>query len=254
MRVAYIVLTCEKYEKTRMMWQMETVFRSVPKEDIYYLGHTMRPVDRLFSWGAADDYDSLPYKFVDFFVHWEEEVKGSNGGQGEPYDWFFLMDDDTYVYIDRLQKRVGQIPIADPHKELYMEGCYMTHLVGTPWGIYHSGGAGTLLSAKVYQEIRECLRRMVIGPGGEKTLYTAPHCCADICLGLWASGLNGLRKEHLDDYHPEMSTIAGRTIGGRMVSRRGIDLEGERGAITFHHLKTKEDFWGHWLLGQVLRE
>lgn len=227
MRIAYIILTCEAYEKTRKAWQMETVFQGVPKEDIYYLGHVMRPEDRLFSWGAKDDYDSLPYKFVDFFVKGKEVLL-------EGYDWYFLMDDDTYLYVDRLYKRIAeQLGSVHPYVDSYMEGYVMTHLANTEWGVYHSGGAGTLLTARVYEEVREKLKESIQTGDGR---YKTPHWCADICLGLWTAGA---RREHVDEYYTEMSPVAGR--------KDKVDRE----AITFHHLKTKEDYWAHWLLGQT---
>jgi hypothetical protein len=152
------------------------------------------------------------------------------------------MDDDTYLYVDRLKERIEGLKIH-PQNDLYMEGCLLTHLAGTPWGLYHSGGAGTLLSAKVYEAIKGRLRGM-IGEEKEmemeKKVYTPPHWCADICLGLWASGLPGIQREDCEEYHTEMSEMAGRGVG-RVVEKK---------ALTFHHLKTKEDFWEHWLLGK----
>ena len=65
MRVAYIVLTCEKYISTRVQWQLQTMFRHVDRSDLYFLGHTMDPDRRLFSWGAGDSYEELPSKFID---------------------------------------------------------------------------------------------------------------------------------------------------------------------------------------------
>ena len=210
MRIAYIVLTCEKYVTTRMRWQMDTVFSSVSPADVFYLGHTMRPEDRLYSWGAGDNYESLPYKFVDFF-RWSHL----------DYDWYFLMDDDTYVYTDRLQEQVNAVTQTgvNPRQDPYMEGHILTHIAHTPWGIYHSGGAGTLLSARVYQEVGQMLR----GISGE---YRSPHWCADICLGLWTKGIPGIRVEHSDRYHTDMA--------------RADDDTGS--ALTFHHLKTEEDY------------
>jgi hypothetical protein len=215
MRIAYIVLTCQKYETTRMVWQKETVFSSIPMEDVFYLGHVMRPEDRLFSWGAGDDYDSLPYKFADFF-------RQSN----LDYDWYFLMDDDTYVYTDRLQNKVKTIQEGgiDPRQVHYMEGHILTHIAYTRWGVYHSGGAGTLLSAKVYQEVRQMFQ-------GITYEYRSPHVCADICLGVWTKNIPGIRIKHSDRYHTDMA-------------QQGKDKVEE--AITFHHLKTKEDYLLHY--------
>ena len=226
MRIAYVILTCEKYTDTRRVWQMDTVFRTAPREDIFYLGGRTREADRVFSWGAPDDYVSLPLKFVDFFVRTE---------LGGKYDWFFFMDDDTYLYLDRLERRMALLEEGgvDPQKDVYAEGSFMTHIAHTQWGVYPSGGAGTLLSAEAYRQIQERLRRLV--GGGSGATYTPPHDCADICMGRWIKSLDGHRMIHYDGYHPEMA-------------RAGQGEEEED--ITFHHLKEKEDFWAHWHIGQ----
>ncbi len=221
MRIAYIVLTCRAYETTRMVWQKETVFSTTDMADVYYLGHAMRPSDRLYSWGAGDDYESLPYKFADFF-RWSEL----------DYDWYFLMDDDTFVYTERLQERVHAIQQGgiqqdriDPRQEAYMEGHLLTHIAHTPWGLYHSGGAGTLLSAKVYESVRQLFRGIV-------EEYRSPHWCADICLGLWTKGIPGIHIVHSEHYHTDMA-------------KDDRDKTEEDNAITYHHLKTKEDYIRH---------
>ena len=216
MRIAYIVLTCRAYEATRMVWQKETVFSETDMEDVYYLGHEMRPADRLYSWGAGDDYESLPYKFADFF-------RRSN----LDYDWYFLMDDDTFVYTERLQEQVRAIQESgtNPRQEAYMEGHLLTHIAHTPWGLYHSGGAGTLLSAKVYETVRHMFR-------GVTEEYRSPHWCADICLGLWTKGIPGIHIVHSDRYHTDMADTGG--TGGT------ADI-----ALTYHHLKTKEEYDAH---------
>ena len=213
MRIAYIVLTCEKYTRTRMRWQARTVFSSVNRADVFYLGHEMSAENHIYSWGAGDNYESLPYKFADFF-RWS----------GLDYDWYFLMDDDTYVYTDRLQAQVKAITYSgvNPQQDAYMEGHILTHIAHTQWGAYHSGGAGTLLSARIYQEVSQMLRDI---PGE----YRSPHWCADICLGLWTRGIPAIRIEHSDKYHTDMAQAGDDT----------------RSAITFHHLKTEEDYLAH---------
>lgn len=214
MRIAYIVLTCEKYTSTRVLWQKETVFAGVDPTDIFYLGHTMKKEDRIFSWGAKDDYDSLPYKFVDFFRHSHLD-----------YDWYFLMDDDTYLYIDRLRNRLTSFVEngMNPRHDAYMEGHIMTHIAQTEWGIYHSGGAGTLLSARVYDEVCQMCQTI---PAETRT----PHWCADICLGLWTKKIAGIRIEHSEHYHTDCAR----------------DTDHVKEALSFHHLTTRDDFLRHY--------
>lgn len=217
MKIAYIILTCEKYRTTRVVWQKETVFSSgVDHGDLYYLGGRSCAEERIFSWGAGDNYESLPYKFADFFRFSELD-----------YDWYFLIDDDTYVYTDRLQQRIQWIETeckVNPRQDPYMEGHLLTHIAHTPWGVYHSGGAGTLLSSTVYLFLRHMFR-------GIQEEYRSPHWCADICLGLWTRGIPHLQTVHLDMYHTDMA-----------------ETDHEVNALTFHHLKTKEDFERHHAL------
>lgn len=222
-KLAYIVLTCEKYETTRKIWQETIVFSESERADVYFLGHRMSPGEHMYSWGARDNYESLPYKFADFFRYSELD-----------YDWYFLMDDDTFVYTDRLRERVrqleegviaggdgGQWPGIDARQDHYMEGCVLTHIAASEWGIYHSGGAGTLLSAKVYQLLQSMFQTI-------STQYQPPHWCADICLRQWTRDIPGLRFVHCPMYHSGMEGM-------------GVPEEARR-ALTFHHLKEEGDF------------
>lgn len=206
MKVAYIILTCKAYWETRAVWQKRTVFENVPMEDIYYLGHTMKPEERLFSWGAGDDYHSLPYKFSDFFKY----------SQLETYDWFVFIDDDTYLYVDRLLRRLRSLDSFS----LYIEGHILTHVAHTEWGIYHSGGAGTVLSRPVYQAIQHYFQSITHE-------YRAPHWCADICLGLWTKHIHGIQIIHSPEYHTD---------------KYSPENDNPNTALTFHHLKTEEDY------------
>lgn len=209
MKIAYIVLTCQKFESTRKRWQ-ESILFSEDLRDVYFIGHRMNPSERLYSWGASDNYESLPYKVADFFRF-----------SGLDYDWYFLMDDDTFVYPDRLRERVRQLQEGvNPRQDAYLEGHMLTHLASTSWGIYHSGGAGTLLSAVVYQALRDFFQQA-------STQYRPPHWCADICMRIWTREIPHLRMVHCTDYHPGMEEL---------------DSDGAT-ALTFHHLVQEEDYW-----------
>ena len=209
MRIAYIVLTCQKFETTRKAWQDSIVFTEAEKADIYFLGHQMNLAERMYSWGARDNYESLPYKFADFFRY-----------SGLDYDWYFLMDDDTFVYTDRLRERIRQIEAGmNPRQDPYIEGHVLTHLDTTEWGIYHSGGAGTLISAEVYQTLQKQFQTI-------STQYQSPHWCADICLRLWTRDIPHLRFVHCMAYHPGFERLE----------------EDGATALTFHYLKEEGDF------------
>lgn len=215
MRIAYIVLTCKEYELTRLEWQKVTIFSGVDRNDIYYLGNRMDPEKHMYSWGAADDYLSLPYKVLDFFRHSNLE-----------YDWYFLMDDDTFVLADHLQAHVDKLTV-DPHTELYSEGHILTHLAHTEWGAYYSGGAGTLFTHAMYKALQEKVKEFKKG-------YTVPHWCADITLALWINSIPDTVMKHDDNYHYD---------------RLNEYKDDRDAALSFHHLNKRDDFaWHHHLL------
>ena len=205
MKIAYIILTCEKYISTRVQWQLDTMLKTVDKNDIYYLGHTMDNEKRLFSWGAGDDYNSLPYKFVDFFRNTDLT-----------YDWFFLIDDDTYVFHDRL---IQLLSTLHPEDKICI-GKELDHIKHMVWGVYMSGGAGTVLSYPVYKSLCDYLKPRT----NAEVIY---HWCADICLGMWMKKLDGIRM--ID--HPQFHT-----------DKYDKEKDSAKDAITFHHLKAWEDY------------
>lgn len=205
MRICYIILTCEKYFDTRAKWQLETMFENINKDDIYFLGHKMDTENRLYNWGAPDDYNSLPFKFIHFFKYIHLD-----------YDWYVLIDDDTYVYHDQLRKMLEKYY---SNKTLCI-GRLLRHIEHTPWGIYLSGGAGTVLSRTLYEYLR-----MYITYNPLQNL--ALHWCADICLGLWIKQIQGYVIIDNPNFHTEYYNKLEDNI---------------ENAITFHRLKVKDDY------------
>lgn len=206
MRIAYLILTCEKYENTRVEWQKKTMLKDVDPSDMYYLGHTMKPEKRIFSWGAPDDYRNLPYKFHDCFKY--VNLEG--------YHWYVLIDDDTYVYHHRL---VELLSLYRDEKYICI-GKQLEHVQHTKWGSYMSGGAGTILSGALYWEICRHIRN-------HKPGELVKHWCADICLSMWVRAIPGSHFVDCSLFHPDIY---------RPKKDRLED------AITFHHLKEWKDF------------
>jgi Fringe-like len=204
MRVAYVILTCEKYLSTRVEWQMSTMFKNVDPNDLYFLGHKMDSEKRLFSWGAEDTYEQLPQKFIDFFRH-----------SNLDYDWFILIDDDTYVFTDRLTEYLTQHRCHDS----FAIGQLLDHIRDSYWGQYLSGGAGTIVSRMLYHQLRAYIQTY-------PQEITACHWCADIALGTWIKRVGGQMFHnphfHADIYNPLYDNL--------------------EEALTFHHLKEWKDY------------
>ena len=198
MKICYLVLTCEKYVHTRVQWQRTTMFKHISPDDIYYLGHKMDVLHRIFSWGAKDDYNSLPYKLVDFFTH--IDIK---------YDWYVLIDDDTFVFHDRL---VSLLSTYSPTDSVCI-GKKLDHVKQTLWE-YYSGGAGTVLSHSIFTHLCTFVRNTHVS-------YLVCHWCADICLGWWIKQIPDVL--HID--HPQFHTDTHQPTINDLYQ-----------AITFHHL------------------
>lgn len=198
MRIAYVLLTCEKYSNTRVIWQLETSLSHVPREDIYYLGHTMDQAKRFFNWGAADDYNSLPVKMLHLFQNMSFDS----------YDWIFIADDDTYIVTDRLPALLAPY---DPTQYVSM-GKVLDH-IKDEYFEYYSGGAGTILSRALFDKIQAHVR---ICP------FPIIHWCADICLGKWLIDVLSVPIQNNNDFHMEYYQPMADSL---------------ETAITFHHLK-----------------
>lgn len=205
MRICFVVLTCEKYSNTRVLWLKETVFKNVSPQDVYFLGNRMDENQRMFSWGAPDDYNSCPVKYLHCFLYSDLGTKN--------YDWFFFMDDDTFVYIDRLKNHLRKYDPTEP----IMDGRLLDHVRHTQWGIYHSGGAGISMTAPVFHFLEKFLKQKPFG-------YDPPHWCGDICIGYWT---RFFVKQNHDAFHPDMYDPQKHNM---------------ESAITFHYLRKREDY------------
>lgn len=203
MRIAYIVLTCKNYQNTRKVWQRNTSLKDVSDSDIYYLSYRMDPSNRLFSWGAHDGYYGLPFKLIDFFRHLYLDQ----------YDWFVIMDDDTYIFVNRLKQLLNQYLTTDP----IVIGHLLTHLNNTEWGKYFSGGAGTVLSKATYDILYKHIAHTL------HDSYLVRHWCADICFGKWLHQYPFIACINSDKFN--------------------TDMDGDyKTALSFHHLKIESDW------------
>ena len=210
MKIAYVVLTCEKFFSTRVPLQRKTSLKDIKDIDIFYIGHKMDTEKRLFSWDAPDDYNSLPYKLHSFFANMKLN-----------YDWYMIIDDDTYVVTERLQRFLSSF---NPTQEISF-GKILDHVKDSTWGLYLSGGAGTVLSHSLYEK----LCRYVIDTPFLETIW---HYCADITLCMWIKhlGFHMIDNYGFHDEFPEKI-------------HNGFHNNNQlKNAITFHNVRTAEDF------------
>ena len=206
MSICYIILSCEKYIPTRAKFLLETSLKNVDPKHIYFLScKTNEP--NIYGWNTDDNYESCPLKYIRFFQNMTLD-----------YDWYYFMDDDTFVFPDRLNKFVSNY---NKEESLYI-GCRCENY---SFPIYMSGGAGFLLTKSLYTELIYFIRNTP-----ENKLITSIY--GDYLLGLWLTNIN----KKIIEVH----------IFNSQTHKDEYELNN---CISFHYLKTKEqyDFYDKFL-------
>lgn len=128
------------------------------------------------------------------------------------YDFYFFIDDDTYVNIEKLQKYVETL---DKNENLY---------IGHPCGEGHmSGGSGFILTKPTYLSLIKYIRET-----DESKLYCSIY--GDLSIFIWLKNCNVKRIENRLQLNPD---------NFRLKENNHNNLSN---FITAHYLKTKDDF------------
>ena len=207
MKICYIISTCEKFINTRVKYQMETFLNHINKEDIYYL--TSKPdIDkRQFGWYCMDDEKNITWKYIHFIYNMTNILN---------YDWYVFIDDDTFVFIDKLKKLLESYNSS----ENFYIGYELDH-IKKDFCLYMSGGAGYAISNSLYNILYDYVKSVGID-------NSYKHWCDDLCIGLW---INELKSKH------DIKQINNSKF---LISRFKNETE-LNDAITCHEIKTKED-------------
>ena len=171
MKFCYIISTCDKYLQTRVKHQMDIMLKNVNKEDIYYLTSKPNIENRCFGWNCMDDEKNITWKYIHFIFNMNIP----------DYDWYIFIDDDTFVFENRLKKL---LLTYDSNKNYYI-GHELDH-IKRDFCLYMSGGAGYAISNSLYKVIYNYVKTTGINNSYE-------HWCDDLCIGLW---IDKLKKDH----------------------------------------------------------
>lgn len=206
-KICYIVLTCKKYLETRVKWQKATCFKGV--SDCYFLSSTKTAPD-VYGWNTADDYASCIDKYIKFFQNLDLD-----------YDWYMFVDDDTFVYTNRVEQYLATF---DPKQTVY-HGFMWSHIDDLR---YMSGGAGFFLTKSTYQEVRKFL----LEPENAKIRSKDKPDNGDVLMGIWIREIN--RKNNykiklITD--PHNLRIAGVTVNKDLLR-----------CLTFHYVNSEALF------------
>ena len=172
MKLCYIISTCDKYLETRVKYQMETFLSNANKNDIFYLTSKSNINKRQFGWNCVDDEKNITWKYIHFIYNMQTILD---------YDWYIFIDDDTFVFIDRLKQLLNSYN----KDELYYIGNELDH-IKKDFCLYMSGGAGYAISNGLYKLLHNYVKINGIN-------NSFKHWCDDLCIGLW---IDEMKKTH----------------------------------------------------------
>jgi len=150
---------------------METVFKNNQITDIYYLTSKPDVKKRQFGWNCMDDEKNISWKYIHFIYNMNIPE----------YDWYIFIDDDTFVFQNRLEKLLQNYNC----NECYYIGKELDH-IKNDFCLYMSGGAGYAISNALYLQIYNFVKS-----NGINNSYK--HWCDDLCVGLW---IQDISKKH----------------------------------------------------------
>lgn len=179
MNCCYIISTCDKYLDTRVKYQMDTFLKDVNKEDIFYLTSTSNHENRHFGWNTMDDAQNITWKYIHFIKNMTNILH---------YDWYILIDDDTFIFIERLQNLLKKYNKND----LYYIGNELDH-IEKEFCKYMSGGGGYAISNQLYKLIHNYITEIGINNAYYPLINLKEQFCDDLCVGLW---INELKKNY----------------------------------------------------------
>ena len=169
MKICYIISTCNKYLETRVKFQMETMLKNVNREDIYYLTSKPDIENRQFGWYSMDDTQNITWKYIHFIYNMNID-----------YDWYIFIDDDTFVYENRLKNLLTKYN----SNENYYIGNELDH-IKNEFCLYMSGGAGYAISKSLYAYITDYVRKIGVNEAYSPLINLREQWCDDLCIGIW---------------------------------------------------------------------
>jgi hypothetical protein len=214
MKICYIISTCDKYLDTRVKYQMDIMLKNVKKEDIYYLTSKPNIENRHFGWYSMDDTQNITWKYIHFIYHMDIPY----------YDWYILIDDDTFVFDNRLKTLLSQY---DSNENYYI-GKELDH-IKNQFCLYMSGGAGYAISKSLYALITEYVRRIGKNQAYSPLINLQNQWCDDLCIGIWIQEI--AKNNKVNQLNNNLFHLAEHENESQLTD-----------AITFHKVITKEQY------------
>jgi hypothetical protein len=210
MKICYIIKTCDKYLDNRVVYQSNNSLQNINTNDIFYLTSKPDISKRQFGWNTDDSYRYLTLKILHFLYHIDCNEYH--------YDWYVFMDDDTFVFTDRMADFLSNF---DSSVNYYI-GKELDH-IKKDFCLYMSGGAGYVMSKSLFILLQSHIKNNGIE-------FSNKHWCEDLTVGLLIQELvhihNNIILLNDDRFHV------------------GVHQNAEEipSAITFHNVREEEQF------------
>jgi hypothetical protein len=149
---------------------METMFKNVNREEIYYLTSKPDIVNRQFGWYTMDDKININWKYLHFIYNTDISY----------YDWYIFIEDDTFVFTDRLKNLLSEYNSNDS----YYIGRQLND--AKLCQSYMSSGCGFAISNQLYKRIYNYIKH-----NGINLCYNNRR--NDVCFGIW---IQDIEKEN----------------------------------------------------------
>jgi len=210
MKLCYIIKTCDKYLDDRVVYQSNTSLQNINTNNIFYLTSKPDMSRRHFGWNTDDSYRYLTLKILHFLYHIDCNEYH--------YDWYVFMDDDTFVFTDRMADFLSNF---DSSVNYYI-GKELDH-IKKDFCLYMSGGAGYVMSKSLFILLQSHIKNNGIE-------FSNKHWCEDLTVGLLIQELvhihNNIILLNDDRFH----------VG---VHQNEQEIQS---AITFHNVREEEQF------------
>ena len=165
MKILYIIKSCDSYYSTRVSFIKDGWIRKINSDSDYVVITSSIGDEKTYRCNCGDTYISTAEKVRSFL----------NNYQFEGYDWYFLIDDDVFVFPEKLENYINEKNIeSDSPTIIANVNCYFSEMKEDSF----CGGAGVLMTKKTIS-----LFKNFISEDSESCGYGCDDCCL-FCLSL----------------------------------------------------------------------
>lgn len=144
MKILYIIKSCDSYYSTRVSFIKNGWINKINNSSDYIVITSSIEDEKSYKCNCGDTYISTAEKVKNFIKNY----------QLEDYDWYFLIDDDVFVFPEKLENYIKQINIDSNSPTIISNvNCYFSEMKEDSF----CGGAGILMTKKTINLIKNSI-------------------------------------------------------------------------------------------------